>query len=77
MSNNQVVVTAKIPLKLKNKLKKLNINVNALIRRELEAEVKRLEKEQLRQLSEQAGQILQEYPAEEMVEAIRANRENR
>ncbi|NLE05791.1 MAG: hypothetical protein GX638_13465 [Crenarchaeota archaeon] len=77
MSNNQVVVTAKIPLKLKNKLKKLNINVNALIRRELEAEVKRLEKEQLRQLSERAGQILQEYPAEEMVEAIRANRENR
>jgi post-segregation antitoxin (ccd killing protein) len=77
MSNNQVVVTAKIPLKLKNKLKKLNINVNALIRRELEAEVKRLEKEQLRQLSEQAGQILQEYPAEEMVEAVRASRETR
>jgi hypothetical protein len=77
MGNNQVVVTAKIPLKLKNKLKKFNINVNALIRRELEAEVKRLEKEQLRQLSEEAGKILQEYPAEEMVEAIRASRENR
>jgi post-segregation antitoxin (ccd killing protein) len=77
MSNNQVVVTAKIPLKLKNKIKKLNINVNSLIRRALEAEVERLEKEKLRQLCQEAGKILQEYPAEEMVEAIRASRENR
>jgi len=77
MSNNQVVVTAKIPLKLKNKLKKFNVNVNVLIRRELETEVKRLEKEHLRQLSEEAGKILEEYPAQEMVEAVRASREKR
>jgi gentisate 1,2-dioxygenase len=77
MSNNQVVVTAKIPLKLKNKLKKFNVNVNALIRQELETEVKRLEKEHLRQLSEEAGKILEEYPAQEMVEAVRASREKR
>ncbi len=77
MSNNQVVVTAKIPIKLKKKLTKLGVNVSGLVREALEAEVERLEKERLRNIAEEAGQILQKIPAEELVEAVRTSRENR
>jgi post-segregation antitoxin (ccd killing protein) len=77
MSNNQAVVTAKIPVKLKKKLTKLGVNVSGLVREALEAEVERLERKRLRDLAEEAGQILQKIPAQEMVAAVRASRENR
>jgi post-segregation antitoxin (ccd killing protein) len=77
MSNNQAIVTAKISVKLKKKLTKLGVNVSGLVREALEAEVERLERERLKKLAEEAGQILQKIPAEEMVEAVRATRENR
>jgi hypothetical protein len=48
-----------------------------LVREALEAEVERLERKRLRDLAEEAGQILQKIPAQEMVEAVRASRENR
>jgi post-segregation antitoxin (ccd killing protein) len=75
--SNQVIVTAKIPLKLKKKLTKLGVNVSGLVREALEAEVERLEREKLRELAKEAGKILQKIPSEEIVEAIRAGRENR
>lgn len=75
--SNQVIVTAKIPLKLKKKLIKLGVNVSGLVREALEAEVERLEREKLRELAKEAGKILQKIPSEEIVEAIRAGRENR
>ena len=74
---NQVTVTAKIPVELKKKLTKLKVNVSGLMREALQSEVERLERKKLRDLAEEAGQILQKIPAEEMVEAVRASRENR
>ena len=74
---NQVTVSAKIPAELKKKLTKLGVNVSGLMREALQSEVERLERERLRKLAEEAGGILQKIPVEEIVEAVRAGRENR
>ena len=75
--SKQVTVTAKIPAELKERLAKLGVNVSGMIREALEREVKRVEKERLRKLAEEAGEILQKIPAEELVEAVREGRETR
>jgi len=48
-------VSAKIPKELKEKLRRLKINVSQLIREALEEEVRRREEEQLRNMVEQAS----------------------
>ena len=75
--SNQAIVTAKIPVKLKKKLAMLGVNVSGLVREALEAEVERLERKRLKELAEEAGEILQKIPPEEIVEAVRAGREHR
>jgi post-segregation antitoxin (ccd killing protein) len=74
---DQVTVTAKIPSELKERLNRLGVNVSGLIREALELEVERLERERLRRLAEEAGEILRKIPAEELVGAVRSGRENR
>jgi len=74
---NQVTVTAKITPELKERLNRLEVNVSGLIREALEREVERLERERLRRLAEEAGEILRKIPAEELVEAVRSGREAR
>ena len=74
---NQVTVCAKIPAELKKKLAKLGVNVSGLVREALQSEVERLERERLRKLAEDAGAILQKVPVEEIVESVRASRDNR
>jgi post-segregation antitoxin (ccd killing protein) len=73
----QATVTAKIPAELKERLARLGANVSGMIREALEREVKRVEKERLRELAEEAGEILQKIPAEELVQVIREGREAR
>ena len=73
----QVTVSAKIPTELKKKLTKLGVNVSGLMRDALQLEVERLEREKLRKLACDASEILQKVPGEEIVEAVRASRENR
>jgi post-segregation antitoxin (ccd killing protein) len=73
----QVTVTAKIPVGLKERLNKLGVNMSGLIREALELEVERLERERLRKLAQEAGDILQKIPAEELVAAVRMGREAR
>jgi len=72
-----VVVTSKIPVDLKTRLRRLNVNVSEVIRDALEAEAERLEMERLKRLSEEAAVILQKIPSEELVESIRIGRESR
>ena len=72
-----VSVTAKIPEELKRRLKRLDVNVSRLIRKALEREVERMEKERLATLAEEAGSILRKVPAEELVRVIRESRERR
>jgi len=74
---NQVTVSAKIPSELKKKLNELGVNVSGLMREALQSEVKRLERQRLRKLAEDAGAILQKIPEDEIVESVRAGRDNR
>lgn len=75
--SDQVTVSAKIPGALKKKLNKLGVNVSGVMRGALQAEVKRLERERLSKLAEEAGAILQKIPPQEIIESIRASRDNR
>jgi hypothetical protein len=74
---DQVTVSAKIPGALKKKLSKLGVNVSGIMRGALQSEVKRLERERLSKLAEDAGAILQKIPPQEIIESIRASRDNR
>ena len=74
---NQVTVSAKIPSELKKKLNEFGVNVSGLMREALQSEVKRLERQKLRKLAEDAGAILQKIPEDEIVEFVRAGRDNR
>jgi hypothetical protein len=74
---NQVTVSAKIPSALKKKLNELGVNVSGFMRGALQSEVKRLERERLSKLAEDAGAILQKIPPQEIIESIRASRDNR
>ena len=74
---SQVTVSAKIPSELKKKLNELGVNVSGLMREALQSEVKRLERQRLRKLAEDAGAILQKIPEDEIVESVRAGRDNR
>ena len=74
---SQVTVSAKIPRELKKKLNTLGINVSGLMREALQTEVKRLERERLRKLAQDAGEILQKIPEDEIVQSVRASRDNR
>lgn len=58
------------------KLNEFGVNVSGLVREALRSEVERLERERLRKLAEDAGAILQKIPVEELVESVRASRDN-
>jgi post-segregation antitoxin (ccd killing protein) len=74
---NQVTVSAKIPSELKKKLNDFGVNVSGLMREALQSEVKRLERERLRKLADEAGAILQKIPEDELVQSVRESRDSR
>ena len=74
---SQVTVSAKIPSELKKKLNYFGVNVSGLMREALQSEVKRLERERLRKLADEAGAILQKIPEDELVQSVRESRDSR
>jgi uncharacterized membrane protein len=72
-----VTVSARIRRELYEKLKKYSVNVSYVIRRALEEEVRRREEEEVARMLNKAQEILARIPSEELVEAIRAGREER
>jgi antitoxin CcdA len=72
-----VTVSARIRRELYEKLKKYSVNVSYVIRRALEEEVRRREEEEVAKMLDKAQEILARIPSEELVEAIRASREER
>ncbi|MCD6491008.1 MAG: hypothetical protein J7K59_01785 [Candidatus Korarchaeota archaeon] len=74
---NYVVVSGKIPKALKEKIKKLGININRVIRRALEEEVKRREEALLKESIENAAEILRKIDTKRIVKSIREDRESR
>jgi len=71
------MITARIPEELKRQLEELGVNISALVRRSLEGELRRLEMERLQKRAEDAAQLLERIPPDEIVKAIRAGRESR
>jgi post-segregation antitoxin (ccd killing protein) len=74
---DQVMITARIPAELKRQLEELGVNISALVRRSLEGEIRRLEMERLQKRAEDAAQLLERIPPDEIVKAIRNGRESR
>jgi antitoxin CcdA len=72
-----VTVSARIRRELYEKLKRYGIVVSYVIRRALEEEVRRREEEEVAKMLDKAQEILARIPSEELVEAIRASREER
>ena len=70
-------VCAKVPAELKKKLSSLGVNVSDVIRKSLQSEADRLEREQLNKLAKEVSIILKKIPPEEFAQSIRASRDNR
>jgi len=72
-----VTVSAKVRRELYEKLKSYRIPISSVIKRALEEEVRREEEEEIRKMLEKAQAILRKIPLEEIVDAVRASREER
>ncbi len=70
-----VTVSAKVRRELYEKLKSYRIPISNVIKRALEEEVRR--REEIRKMLEKAQAILKKIPLEEIVDAVRASREER
>lgn len=72
-----VTVSAKVPEDLKERAKKLGINISSLTREALRKEVEREERRRLKEKAERAGNILKGIPSGDIVKRIRETRESR
>jgi len=72
-----VTVSVKIPTELREKMRKLGIRPSALLRRAIEEEVRRLEAERVKRKIEELKPILDRITMEDVVQAIREDREGR
>jgi hypothetical protein len=70
-------VSAKIPVELKEKAKKLGIHTGELIRKSLEAEIERREIEEINTELKRLKPVLDKISSDEVVEMIREDRERR
>ncbi|MEM0011025.1 MAG: ribbon-helix-helix protein, CopG family [Candidatus Geothermarchaeota archaeon] len=69
-----VTVSAKVPRELREKAAKLGINVNQLIRKALEEEVRRREREHLKDMAQEVSLILSKVSAEDIVKIVKEDR---
>ncbi|MEM3437418.1 MAG: hypothetical protein QXP55_02625 [Nitrososphaerales archaeon] len=72
-----VTISVKVPLELKEKLKKLGIKPSNLIRKAIEEEVKSREVERIKGEIEVLKPLLDKISIEEVVKSIREDREQR
>jgi post-segregation antitoxin (ccd killing protein) len=72
-----VTVSAKVRRELYEKLKMYGIPISSVIKRALEEEVRRREEEEVKRRLAEAQAVLKKIPEEEIVEAVRASREER
>ena len=77
MSSNYVTVSAKIRREVWHKLKRRGVRFSKIIRKALEEELDRLEKEELKEKMKKASSILQKLTEEEITALIRTERDER
>ena len=75
--NNLVVVTGKVPKELKEKAKKLGININRVIREALENAVRKREEELFLESLNRCADILSKIDINRITRSIREYRETR
>ncbi|MEM0460370.1 MAG: type II toxin-antitoxin system CcdA family antitoxin [Thermofilaceae archaeon] len=71
------IITVRLSRELKRKVKELNINMSEVVRRALEEEVERRERELLVKSLAEARKALSKLSDEEIIQAVRASREER
>jgi len=72
------VVTAKVSRDLRDRARKYGVNISGLVRKALEAEVERLEEQELRkQIDKVSLSVRKQLSQQDVVEAIRETREER
>ncbi len=69
-------VCAKVPAGLKKKLSRLGVNTSEVIRKSLQEEVDRLERDRLKKLAKEVSAIFQKIPPEEFAQSIRTTRDS-
>ncbi|MDW8033980.1 MAG: type II toxin-antitoxin system CcdA family antitoxin [Nitrososphaerota archaeon] len=71
------IVTVRVNKELKRKIKEFNINVSEVVRKALEEEVEKREKEALLKSLAEAKRVLSKLSDEDIIQAIRSSREER
>lgn len=72
-----VTVSAKVEKSLKEKLDRYGVSVSMIVRKALEEEVRRIERENLEKRLAETSMILKKVEPRVIVEAIRMSREER
>ena len=70
-----VVVTVRIPKKLKEEAKAYNINISRILREALAEEIRRRKLEHINRLQNRAKKILAKIKKDKIVEAVRETRD--
>jgi len=76
-SMDTVVVSARVPRKLKEALQRHGVNISQVIRRALEEELERIRLEEARKAAKRLAEFLKDIPVEEIVRSIREDRLSR
>jgi post-segregation antitoxin (ccd killing protein) len=64
-------ITVRIPKELKEEIKKYHVNINDVVRRALEEEVRKKKLENAREAAKRVGELFSKLPEEEFVEWIK------
>ncbi|MGQ4891170.1 MAG: type II toxin-antitoxin system CcdA family antitoxin [Candidatus Njordarchaeia archaeon] len=74
---NTTIVTSKVPKELKEKAKKLGINISKVLRRALEEEVRKREEELFKKSVNEAARILRNVDIDKIIKSVREDRGQR
>jgi len=72
-----VTVSVKIPVELKEEMERLGVKPSKLLRKIIEAEIRRRKVEELKREIDEVKPILKKIPVDEVVRLIREERERR
>ena len=72
-----ITVSVKVPVEIKERMKKLNIKPSKLLRKTIEEEIKRREVELINEELATLRPVLDRIPLDEAVKSIREDRESR
>ncbi len=72
-----VTVSVKIPVELKEEMERLGVKPSKMLRKIIEAEIRRRKVEELKREIDEVKPILKKIPVDEVVRLIREERERR